>query len=185
MRDAVVCHGACLFGQVLPTFVLAEGGLVIVKTHIVTPQAHCARLLFCEAVCGTVVVEGIEVVQLFEVVHPYLRADAWGYKVAAQVFRPRHKIPFMIVYFIRTPATIWSTNNTITNIETCMKDGKSLVFSFMALGGRDCLRVRDLVMVRPPHVTAIGIEGVTTNFRVEEFMPGATIIGFEAANVDG
>jgi hypothetical protein len=70
MSDAVVCHGARLFGQVLPPFVLAEGGLMIVKTHTVTRQAEYARLLFCEALCETVVVEGIEVFQPFEVVHP-------------------------------------------------------------------------------------------------------------------
>ncbi len=34
---------------------------MIVKTHTVTRQAEYARLLFCEALCGTVVVEGIEV----------------------------------------------------------------------------------------------------------------------------
>jgi hypothetical protein len=53
MSDAVVCHGTRLFGQVLPPFVLAEGGLMIVKTHTVTRQAEYARLLFCEALCET------------------------------------------------------------------------------------------------------------------------------------
>jgi hypothetical protein len=185
MSDAVVCHGARLFGQVLPPFVLAEGGLMIVKTHAVTRQAEYARLLFCEALCETVVVEGIEVFQPFEVVHPYLRADAWGYKVAAQVFRPRNKIKFLVDYNFRSRSIKRGTDNMIVNLKKCMKDGKSLVFSFMALGGRSLLRVRDLVMARPPHVTAIGIEGVTTNFSVEEFMPGATIIDFEAADADG
>ena len=85
MSDAVVCHGARLFGQVLPPFVLAEGGLMIVETHTVTRQAEYARLLFCEALCETVVIEGIEVFQPFEVVNPYLRANAWGYKVAAGI----------------------------------------------------------------------------------------------------
>ena len=80
MSHAVLCHGARLFGQVLPPFVLEEGGLMIVETYTVTCQAEYARLLFCEALCGTVVVEGIEVFQPFEVVNPYLRADAhWCY----------------------------------------------------------------------------------------------------------
>ena len=185
MSDAVVCHGALLFGQLLPPFVLAVGGLMIVKTHTVTRQVEHARLLFCEALCGTVVVEGIEVFQPFEVVNPYLRANAWGYKVAAQVFRARNKIKFLVDYTFRSRFIKRGTDNMIVNLEKCMKDGKSLVFSFMALGGRSLLRVRDLVMARPPHVTAIGIEGVTTNFSVEEFMPGATIIDFEAADADG
>ncbi len=137
MSDAVVCHGARLFGQVLPPFVLAEGGLMIVKTHTVARQAEYARLLFCEALCETVVVEGIEVFQPFEVVHPYLRADAWGYKVAAQVLRPRHNIPFMVDYFFRSRSTKWRTDKMISNIEKWTKDGKSLVFSFMALGGAE------------------------------------------------
>ena len=158
---------------------------MIVETYTVTRQAEYARLLFCEALCGTVVVEGIEVFQPFEVVNPYLRAHAWGYKVAAQVFRPRNKIKFLVDYTFRSLSIKRGTDNMIVNLEKCTKDGKSLVFSLMALGGRNSLRVRDLVMARPPHVTAIGIEGVTTNFSVEEFMPGATIIGLQAADIDG
>ena len=33
MSHAVLCHGARLFGQVLPPFVLEEGGLMIVDVH--------------------------------------------------------------------------------------------------------------------------------------------------------
>jgi hypothetical protein len=114
MSYAVVCHGTRLFGQVLAPFVLEEGGLMIVKTHSVTRQAEYARLLFCEALCGTVGVEGIEVFQPFEVVNPYLRAHAWGYNVAAQVFRPRAKIKFLVDYAIRSLSIKRGTDNIPT-----------------------------------------------------------------------
>src|SRR5262245_30809162 len=102
MGYAVVCRGARLFGLVLPPFTLSVGGVMIVKSYSVTPEAHHAELLLCEALCGTVVVEGIEVCQPFVAVHPLLRANAWGYSVAARVFRPEDKMKVIIEHIINS-----------------------------------------------------------------------------------
>jgi hypothetical protein len=63
-------------------------------------------------------------------------------------------------------------------LEKFISDNKNFVFSFMAWGGKERLHVRDLIMARSAKVAAFGIEGLTTNFSVERFMPDATIMHF-------
>lgn len=147
---------------------------MIVKSQ--TPQAQYAELLLCEALMGAVAVEGIKVYQPFEVAHPYLRANAYGYGVASYVLRPRDKIGFTIDHFTSPDLWLCGRRDTIPSVKECIKHSRNFIFSFMGLDCESRMQVRHLVTTRPSQITAVGIEGVTSNFLIEEFLPGVTIV---------
>jgi hypothetical protein len=185
MGHTIICNGSRLFGQELPPFTLPEGGVMVIKSDVVTPEAQCAQILLCEALSGTVTVEGLRVLRPFHVAHPYLRAFAFDLDVAGSVFRPRERLKFMINYVSNSARIRELSNSNFVNLETLLTEGKNVVFSFAGLGYRGAERIKHLVLGRPPNATAVGIEGVTTNFSVDQFLPGVTVLRFRAEKQRG
>lgn len=176
MNYSVVCHGIHEFGLSLPPFALAEGDLMVVRTNLALHQAHCAALLLCEALCASIVIDGLEVVHPFVAVHPHLRAHVWGREFAEEIFRPQDRIRFLAEHMAIYALADKDLYNTSNNLKESLDDNNNVLFSFMALDGKSRYRVRNLLLDRPAHLTAIGIEGITENFSVEGFLPGATIV---------